>query len=167
MSTTLCGGWVAGVTLTGWHVEGGQQRAAGVGCDVGGSPRWQQPASGSARMRTRVTAGVKGPQKLMRSEVLWSHACRRCLFLRRSQRHGWAGGYVLLISRQSRAHSIITAATAPLGHTIPPLPPPNSPVWPVTASCPGKKNLPIFSWGIDHERDSLRQDLQAMCQQVA
>lgn len=28
MSTTLCGGLVAGVTLTGWHVEGGQQRAA-------------------------------------------------------------------------------------------------------------------------------------------
>lgn len=63
-------------------------------------------------MRTRITAGVKGPQKLMRSEVLWSHACRRCLFLRRSQRHGWAGGYVLLISRQSRAHSKISNRTS-------------------------------------------------------
>lgn len=87
------------------------------------------------------------------------------LFLRRSQRHGWAGGYVLLISRQSRAHSKISNRTSWAYH--PTTSAAQQPRLARHCIVPQKKNLPIFSWGIDHERDSLRQVLQAMCQQVA
>lgn len=78
------------------HRVGGQQRAAGVGCNVGG---WWFAKVAAAGQREcpdgdQDHSWSERSAELARSEVLWSCPCLQALpFLRRSQRHGWAGGY--------------------------------------------------------------------------
>lgn len=164
---------------------GGQQGAASVGCNVGGVRQGGSSRPAAVLECDQDHSWSGGPQS---SGPV--HSCRPacchlqcCSFSANPQRHGWANRSLLLGlcdmagRRQSRVHSKISNRT--LEHPIPPLlsyyspvhcahrPTPDSPAYLVRLCIELPKTLPIFSWGRDHERYSLRQDLQAMCTQVA
>lgn len=125
------------------------------------------------------------------SEVLWSCPClqvlqalpvahlRALLFSPQipAARVGWwvSARQITCLACATRPPSVAgpipRSATAPLGNPIPPFPPAQPPCLPtqqaVHLCTEPPKSQPVFSWGKDHERYSLRQDLQAMCKQVA
>jgi hypothetical protein len=87
-----------------------------------------------------------------------------------------------LLLRNSSGTGVVSRGSIPKSATANPIQPPPSILLQPTAQClltarrptaPSSPslhrdtNLPIFSWGRYHERYSFRQDLQAMCTQVA